>query len=108
MLNKSLLMLLALLMGAVWMSFSDELRQMIERPERFDAAKLELLIEKRTTREQVIALLGKPKQVLNKQHSVSYLYEYSDQLLALTFHEDVLLIRERAENDGRYDFQLVE
>ena len=90
------------------MSFSDDLRQFIDRPERVDSTKLEQLIEKSTTREEVILLLGEPKHVLNKQYSISYLYEYRDQLLALTFHEDVLLFKEQAANDGRYDFQLVE
>ena len=65
------------------------------------------LVEKKTTRQEVIELLGEPKQKFNKEYSVSYLYEYSDQLIALTFHEDVLLFEERAENDGRYDFKLV-
>lgn len=107
MLNKTLLVLLALLMGAVWVSFSDEIRQLVERPTNVDYTILEQLVENKTTRQEVIMLLGEPKQMLNKEYSVSYLYEYSDQLIALTFHEDVLLFEERAENDGRYDFQVV-
>lgn len=107
MLNKTLFVLLALLMSAVWVSFSDELGQFVDRPKNVDYTKLEQLVEKKTTRQEVIEFLGEPKQKLNREYSVSYLYEYSDQLIALTFYEDVLLFEERAENDGRYDFKLV-
>ena len=107
MLNKTLIVLLALLTSAVWASFSDELGQLFDRTTNVDYTKLSQLVQKKTTRQDVIELLGEPKHMQTGEYSVSYLYEYSDLLLALFFYDDVLLFQERADNDGRYKFEVV-
>jgi len=38
---------------------------------------------------------------------VAYIYEYERDLLAFTFYNGELLFKERAANDGLYDFKMI-
>ncbi|MGF1755941.1 hypothetical protein L4C33_20420 [Vibrio makurazakiensis] len=96
--RKSLLMALILLGALVGCYEKDEL-------ERLDVSHF---IDGQTQLSEVKKELGSPIKIRDQQDEVyTYLYESDDYLVALTFHQGVLLFREKAKNDGRYDFKRV-
>ncbi|MFD1878727.1 MULTISPECIES: hypothetical protein [Vibrio] len=73
----------------------------------YDEAGLEQLVDRQTNIEDVTDRLGQPDQVINSDGSVAYIYEYERDLLAFTFYNGELLFKERAANDGLYDFKMI-
>lgn len=66
---------------------------------------LSTLIDGQTRIAAVEKVLGTPKQIEDRRDGVfTYYYESSELLVALTFHNGVLLFKEQAKNDGRYEF----
>lgn len=75
--------------------------------DNYDPDKLAQLVEKESTVEDVTQLLGEPKQVLRSPDSQAYVYEYKNYLFSFTFYDGVLLFKERADNDGLYNFEII-
>ncbi|CAH6860258.1 conserved hypothetical protein [Vibrio chagasii] len=73
----------------------------------YDEAGLEQLVDRQANIEDVTDRLGQPDQVINSDGVVAYIYEYERDLLAFTFYNGELLFKERAANDGLYDFKMI-
>ncbi|CAH7059742.1 conserved hypothetical protein [Vibrio chagasii] len=73
----------------------------------YDEAGLEQLVDRQANIEDVTDRLGQPDQVINSDGAVAYIYEYERDLLAFTFCNGELLFKERAANDGLYDFKMI-
>jgi hypothetical protein len=73
----------------------------------YDEAGLEQLVDRQANIEDVTDRLGQPDQVINSDGAVAYIYEYERDLLAFTFYNGELLFKERAANDGLYDFKMI-
>ncbi|WP_116870912.1 hypothetical protein [Vibrio splendidus] len=73
----------------------------------YDEAGLEQLVDRQANIEDVTDRLGQPDQVINSDGAVAYIYEYERDLLAFTFYNGELLFKERAANDGLYDFKII-
>ena len=73
----------------------------------YDKAVLEQLVDRQANIEDVTKKLGQPDRIINNDGSVAYIYEYERDLLAFTFYHGELLFKERAANDGLYDFKMI-
>ncbi|CAH7189219.1 conserved hypothetical protein [Vibrio chagasii] len=73
----------------------------------YDEAGFEQLVDRQANIEDVTDRLGQPDQVINSDGAVVYIYEYERDLLAFTFYNGELLFKERAANDGLYDFKMI-
>lgn len=68
----------------------------------FDVSRF---IDGQTRLSEVEKELGSPIRIRDQQDEVyTYLYESDNYLIVLTFHQGILLFKEKAKNDGKYDF----
>ena len=73
----------------------------------YNEAVLEQLVDRQANIEDVTKKLGQPDRIINNDGSVAYIYEYERDLLAFMFYNGELLFKERAANDGLYDFKMI-